>query len=138
MNIDELKRRLDFIVKSADLIGESEKLINDLQSSESGLEAVSEILRCMEVNPTVDFGAPGPFVHFVERFYKRGYEGELLKSIMRQPTPHTVWMLNRVINGTKNIDEVGKLIGIMKSVVDNKNVDEATKAMAKHFLERMN
>ena len=28
----------------------------------------------MELNPGLDFGTPGPLVHFVEQFYGNGYE----------------------------------------------------------------
>ncbi|MBQ4220938.1 MAG: hypothetical protein II666_15450 [Butyrivibrio sp.] len=50
----------------------------------------------MENNPNIDYGMPGPIVHFMESYYKKGYEDELLKSVKRKPTQHTVWMLNRI------------------------------------------
>jgi hypothetical protein len=68
--------------------------------AEAGLDYVEPILRFMEHHSELDYGSPGALVHFVERFYKAGYEDKLLQSIRRLPTPHTIWMLNRLINGT--------------------------------------
>ena len=67
----------------------------------------------MERHPLTDFGSPGPIVHFVERFYKKGYEEELLLSLKRMPTLHTVWMLNRIINGT---DQAEVYLDILKGI----------------------
>jgi len=55
----------------------------------------------MEEHPEIDYGTPGPLVHFLERFYKKGYEEQLVLSIRRKPTCHTIWMLNRLINGAR-------------------------------------
>ena len=43
---------------------------------------------------------PGALVHFSEKFHHHGYEEKLLESISRRPVSHTIWMLNRLINGT--------------------------------------
>ena len=50
----------------------------------------------MEDFPEADFGQPGPLTHFVEGFYKSGYEELLYQSIKRKPTLHTIWMVNRI------------------------------------------
>lgn len=63
-------------------------------------EAVEPILRFMEGHPDIEYGTPGYLVHFVEHF--PAYEEKLMASIERQPTPHTEWMLNRVINGERD------------------------------------
>ena len=61
-------------------------------------ELVEPILELIATNPTVDFGSPGELVHFVEQFYKKGYEDLLLASVLRQPTAHNIWMLHRCFN----------------------------------------
>ncbi len=63
-----------------------------------GPEVIEPILRFMESHPDLDYGAPGPLVHFLETL--DGYHRLLFESVDRQPTPHTLSMLNRVINGT--------------------------------------
>ncbi len=82
-----------------------------------------------------DYGSPGPLVHFMEDFHKRGYEDELLRSLDRQPIPHTVWMLNRLINGEKDVTERGRLIDILLGVQDHPLADDETKEKAWEFYE---
>lgn len=61
--------------------------------------AITPLLLLMERHPDTDFGSPGKMVHFLERYFRRGYEEQLLESLKRQPTPHTVWMAHRVLSG---------------------------------------
>jgi len=39
-----------------------------------------------EEHSAIDFGTPGPLVHFMERFYGKGYEEKLIESVRRKPT----------------------------------------------------
>lgn len=41
-------------------------------------------------------------VHFVEQFYKNGYEELLIASVSEKPTPHNIWMLHRCYNDINN------------------------------------
>ena len=59
---------------------------------------VEPILELIATNPTVDFGSPGELVHFVEQFYKKGYEDLLIASVLKQPSSHNIWMLHRCFN----------------------------------------
>lgn len=61
-------------------------------------ELVEPILDIIGTNPTVDFGAPGDLVHYVECFSNKGYEESLINSVMKSPTPHNIWMLHRCYN----------------------------------------
>lgn len=61
---------------------------------------IDKILFIFENNPKFDFGMPGMLTHYLETFYKNGYENKLVKSIQRKPTIHTLWMFNRLINGS--------------------------------------
>ena len=45
---------------------------------------------------------PGELVHFVEQFYKNGYEELLIASVSEKPTPHNIWMLHRCYNDIDN------------------------------------
>ena len=65
-------------------------------------ELVEPILEIIGNNPTVDFGAPGDLVHYVECFSEKGYEELLIKSVMQTPTPHNIWMLHRCYNDPKD------------------------------------
>lgn len=88
----------------------------------------------MEAHEEVDFGVPGALVHLLERFYCRGYEGLLLESIGRKPTSHTVWMLNRLINGSRNSEERVKYLGVMRDVSANAMADDDAREDAQYFL----
>ena len=59
---------------------------------------VKPILEIISQNPSVDFGSPGELVHFVEKFYKKGYEEALIESVKKTPTFHNIWMIHRCYN----------------------------------------
>lgn len=95
-------------------------------------EAIEPILKLMETHPEADFGNPGPIVHFVERYHRRGYEQKLLESIGRRPTRHTLWMLNRLINGSEG-DVKKSLLSTLDVVARALEVDEDVRELARHF-----
>ena len=107
--------------------------MEEIEENYNQLDSVQPLLRLMERHPLTDFGSPGPIVHFVERFYKKGYEEELLLSLKRMPTLHTVWMLNRLINGTDQA-EVYFYLDILKGISENASYDKEIREEALHFL----
>ena len=105
--------------------------MEEIEENYNQLDSVQPLLRLMERHPLTDFGGPGPIVHFVERFYKKGYEEELLLSLKRMPTLHTVWMLNRLINGT---DQAEVYLDLLKEISVNTSYDKEIREEALHFL----
>ena len=105
--------------------------MEEIEENYNQLDSVQPLLRLMERHPLTDFGSPGPIVHFVERFYQKGYEEELLLSLKRMPTLHTVWMLNRLINGT---DQAEVYLELLKEISDNTSYDKEIREEALHFL----
>ena len=103
----------------------------EIEENYNQLDSVQPLLRLMERHPLTDFGSPGPIVHFVERFYKKGYEEELLLSLKRMPTLHTVWMLNRLING---IEQAEVYLDLLKEISENASCDKEIREEALHFL----
>lgn len=71
-------------------------------------------------------------MHFMERFYKKGYEEELVASLKRMPTLHTVWMLQRIINAT---DDREIYLDLLKQISDNESYDNEIRDEASHFLD---
>ncbi len=106
-------------------------------SSGVGTECVRPVLAFMEDHPDLDFGSPGPLVHFVERFYGPEYVDELTKSVQRAPTSVTVWMLNRVINGTSASEDRQRLIGALSQVKSNSLAHPDARDLAGEFLVRL-
>src|SRR4051812_45616427 len=96
------------------------------------------LLRFMEEHPDLDFGTPGPLVHFLELFYRRGYEGELLASLARNPTGHTLWMLNRIINTTADPHHRARLLEALRSSAEHPSANEAVRETALKFLRYQN
>jgi len=134
MNPTELNDRLLQIKDAKDF--DATEIVEELRANQSSLEHVDAILRFMEQNPSVDFGTPGPLVHFVETFYKRGYEALLLESVSRKPTSHTIWMLNRILNGTKDSGERERLLSALRLAEAHPLADDETKSLIARFLQR--
>lgn len=80
---------------------------------------------------------PGALVHFVEEFDENDYVEKLIKSISRKPTMLTIWMLNRVINGTQEPARRELLISAMRKAVANPKADAQTLEEINHLLERL-
>ena len=128
----ELINKLKVATFEENFIDVSQEVTEELENRSDAFEAVEPILRIMERNPNVDYGRPGPFVHFVEKFYKNGYEEKLVESLSRKPTKHTVWMLNRIINGSHD-DKKGYYIGVLEKVIAFPNLDADIISLAQHF-----
>lgn len=137
MTPQDVANQLEQIASAEDFPGVSAELTASWISMGTGQEAVERVLRFMETNSGIDFGMPGALVHFVERFYKHGYEELLLDSLERKPTTLTTWMLNRIINATNEPDVRQRFVEAMERASVNADADLGTKQAAEHFLERL-
>ena len=79
-----------------------DEVVDAINTYSNPYELVAPILEIIADNPSVDFGMPGELVHFVEQFYKNGYEELLIASVSETPTPHNIWMLHRCYNDINN------------------------------------
>lgn len=109
------------------------EILNIIKEEDSMLY-IEWILHFMEENPKIDYGMPGPLVHFMEKKYKKGYEKLLLESIKRKPTEHTVWMLNRILNDV-NLEDRNVYMDVLKAIVKDSKYDKELRSLAKEFLE---
>lgn len=109
------------------------EILNIIKEEDSMLY-IEWMLHFMEENPKIDYGMPGPLVHFMEKKYKKGYEKLLLESIKRKPTEHTVWMLNRILNDV-NLEDRNVYMDVLKAIVKDSKYDEELRSLAKEFLE---
>ena len=134
----DVRAQLERIAKSDDFSSSSSDLVDEWYAAGADLQTVEPILAFMERHPEVDYGTPGPLVHFVEKFYRRGYEAKLLASVDRRPTPQTTWMLNRLINGTKTEPARTELVEAMKGIVNHPLADDTTRREAVQFVDRAN
>ena len=130
--IVELINTLEDAVFSNGFIYIVEEVTEELKKRSDAFDAVEPILRLMENNPTVDFGRPGALVHFVERFYQHGYEQKLIESINRKPVGHTVWMLNRIINGSHG-DQKKYYLEVLDGIILYPNLSDDVVSLVRNF-----
>ena len=137
--IDEIKKEIGII----DTVDDSN--INDLDSlCEDIIELNKEgwdtailmdpLFRILENNTEFDFGMPGQIVHTLEKHYKKGLEEELFKSLNRKPTFYTLWMLNRIINGTSDTKEKEGYMEMLKSILQME-IPDYLKEQTKHLID---
>lgn len=130
--LDNVIKEIENAVGTDDFELIMEENIMKLKVEGVGIEAVTPLLELMERHPMDDFGIPGAIVHFVEQFYKNGYEELLIESVKRRPTMHTVWMLNRVMNGSENKNDY---LEIMKEITERSDIEEVIKNSASEFMD---
>jgi hypothetical protein len=134
MTSSDIHRRLANAIQSDNPYLGSAELVEELEKTGASLDVVELILRFMETHPKEYFGSPGPLVHFVERFYRHGYEEELLKSLLRTPTAHTLWMLNRLVNGTKDKIDRNRYLDALSEAQTHPEADQSAREAAAEFL----
>lgn len=88
----------------------------------------------MERNSLMDIGSPGPLVHLIEKFYPN-YVDELEASIVRKPTSHTLWMLNRILNSNLSENERASFLELLLQAQTNEIADQNAREEAKHYYE---
>lgn len=130
--LNQLMIKLEKPINIEDFIDVTYDIVEEIEEREDAFEAIQPIFKLMEKYPDINFGRPGPLVHFVEKFYKNGYEEKLVESLTRQPTQHTVWMLNRVINGSQG-DRKEYFINVFDSIIAFPNLDDEIVSLASHF-----
>jgi len=111
-----------------------EEFVPEAEKLENPTSMFRIIFELFEANPQSDFGCPGPLVHFIEAHYPK-YLDELKNSIGQSPTPHTLWMLNRILNSRLNPQDRSDLTSILRSASENPRVDEEVRDCAIEFLE---
>lgn len=132
--IKDLIYKLDQLVGTDDFEFDMEEIIYEIEAEGAGFEIVEDLLHIMEKHPLDDFGMPGAMVHYIERF-DPDYIPLLIQSIRKSPSMHTVWMLNRCINGEDNKE---KYISVLEEVARNEEIDDTIRKSAQEFLDYQN
>lgn len=111
------------------------ELVNRLEKTQDPFSFAPVVFAFMERHPEVDFGAPGPFVHFLEEYAGRGYEELLLDSFQRRPTQHTAMMLNRHINSVDG-NARRACIAMLEAASRRAGMDAVTAQSLSYYLAR--
>lgn len=132
----DYRAELEAIASSPAFVHDAGMLVSGWGRAETGLECVEPVLRFMETRPDIDYGAPGPLTHLVERFWRKGYEELLMESLRRKPTCPTVLMLNRIINGVSG-EERTRYVDELRRLRLHPAADDDTRGEIEEFLERI-
>ena len=137
--IDEIKKEIEIIDTIDDSnISDLDALCEDIiELNNEGWDTailMDPLFRILEKNSDFDFGMPGQIVHTLEKHYKKGLEEELFKSLNRKPTFYTLWMLNRIINGTSDAKEKECYMEMLKSILKMEFPDYLKK-QAQHLID---
>lgn len=108
------------------------EILEEVKREENAFEYLKPLFTIMEENPYLDFGVPGPVVHFMETYYKRGYEQLLLESVQRTPTSQTVWMLNRIINDSQ-LENREQYLAVLAALLERTDISESIRADVEEF-----
>ena len=131
--IENLIKKMEEQIDSDNFEEVQEECIYQIEKENLGISTVEPLLLFMERHPLSDFGMPGAIVHYLEQFYKKGYEDLLAASVIRRPTMHTVWMINRIKNAGENSN---KYENILKDILEKQDVEEEIKNSVKEFLSK--
>lgn len=125
--LEELKQALE----NEDFY-KTDQILDKIKAEEDAKSYIEPLLHFMEENPDIDYGAPGAVVHFMESI--DGYENLLIESINRTPISHTIWMLNRIINGAQNKNRK-KYFELMKKQLKRSDVSDNLKEEIEDFVD---
>lgn len=137
--IDEIKKEIEIIDTIDDSnISDLDALCEDIiELNNEGWDTailMDPLFRIIEKNSDFDFGMPGQIVHTLEKHYKKGLEQELFKSLNRKPTFYTLWMLNRILNGTSDPKEKEEYMEMLKSIL-KMEIPDYLKKQAQHLID---
>lgn len=137
--IDEIKKEIEIIDTIDDSnISDLDALCEDIiELNNEGWDTailMDPLFRILEKNSDFDFGMPGQIVYALEKHYKKGLEEELFKSLNRKPTFYTLWMLNRILNGTSDAKEKECYMEMLKSILQME-IPDYLKKQAQHLID---
>ena len=118
---EEIITRLQNAAKEDEEYYKDDDLIDAINEYPEPFELVEPILEIIGTHPRVDFGMPGDLVHFLEQFYKHGYEELLVSSVRKNPTAHNIWMVHRCFNDVNN-PKREMFAKLMKELKDDSSV----------------
>lgn len=83
MELEEIIKTMENKIESDDFEVVMTDCMETVESDYNELSSVEPLLQMIERHPLTSFGSPGPIVHFVETFYKKGYEEKLISSLKK-------------------------------------------------------
>ena len=109
------------------------KLLEEIKAEGHCELYINDLMELMGENPELDYGMPGPIIHFVESFGIDKYIDLLLKLENDKPNVYFSWMLNRIINVTEG-ELKDKYISLLQDVANRTDIDQYTREYANGFV----
>jgi hypothetical protein len=109
------------------------EIFDDFPPLPGRARAMPAIFALLERFPDAEFGSPGPLVHELEAI--PGYEPLLRESLSRQPTYHTAWMVNRILNTRLPDDQREAWLSELRAAGEHPLARQTTRNFVESFLE---
>ena len=109
------------------------QLFEGFRSLRDRHRAAPAMFSLLERFPDAEFGSPGPLVHELEAI--PGYLPLLHGSVRRQPTYHTIWMVNRLLNTKLASDQRETWLSELRAVLEHPLASEQTRRAVEDSLE---
>lgn len=106
-------------------------ICDDLEERGVVIDCADEMFAVMERLDDADLGSPGALVHALEST-GAAYEPHLKASVLRKPSPLSVWMVNRILNGDRRDRE--SWVDLLTIAGSHPLAAEATRDDAQEFL----
>lgn len=107
-------------------------LLVELLENGKSKEYIELLINFIRDNPNIDYGMPGPVIHFIEKHSTEEYLEYLLNAINDKPNETLLWMLNRIVNDP-NEPKKEIFVDIFNKTANRNDVSDSVKAMAKDF-----
>lgn len=110
-------------------------LTDELLQTPNPEQAIEAMFKVFERLPDADLDAPGPLIllHTIEDI--GNYKERLIESVRRQPTPSTVWMVNRILNKPQTKERRKFLLSLLEDTLVHPLASVKTKQEAQNFLD---
>ena len=111
-----------------------EKIGIILEKIENSDGIVRPLIEIIQENPEFDFGNPGEIVFFLEKYDEEKYDKILVESLMKKLTEHTIFMMNRIINGASD-EKKSEYIELYMKILCGNRINNDLKNIINEFLE---
>ena len=110
------------------------ELTDELMAQPQPERAIPALFAVIERMPDTEMGTPGPLVHTLEQM-RGDYEHELAQSIRRQPATLSVWMVNRILNGTRDSRQRQVYLHLLRVAAEHPSAPDSVRHEAEHFIQ---
>ena len=109
-------------------------ILEKIDKVENSHYTVKSLIKIIQENPEFDFGNHGEIVFFLEKYDEEKYDRILVESVMEKPTEHTIFMMNRIINGASD-EKKSEYIELYMKILCGNRINNDLKNIINEFLE---